>query len=236
VDLADCERYNRFLFPPIEQAGPEGIVAVGGNLDPQMLLSAYAQGIFPWYTEGQPILWWSPDPRFVLFPGRLHLPRSLKRTLNRGVFEVRFDEDFERVITECRDMPRPQQEGTWITAEMISAYLRLHDMGYAHSVEAYAGGALVGGLYGVSLGAAFFGESMFWRVAEASKVAFVALGRLLRDKGYHFIDCQIYTDHLARFGAQDVARAEFLRLLANALQQPTCIGNWGAVFAPSVST
>lgn len=230
---AECERYIRFRFPPVEQAGPEGIVAVGGNLQPDMLLSAYAQGIFPWYSEGQPILWWSPDPRFVLLPERLHLSRSLKRTLKHRRFELRFDSAFAQVVAHCRETPRPLQNGTWITSEMADAYVQLHEMGFAHSVEAYEGGQLVGGLYGVSLGAAFFGESMFAHRPDASKNAFVALIRRLREAEFHLIDCQVYTEHLARFGAAEIPRAEFLEKLRGALERPTLRGNWGRPFAAS---
>ncbi len=238
MSRSDRERYNRFQFPPLDQVGPEGLVAAGGNLSPEMLLSAYAQGIFPWYSEGQPILWWSPDPRFVLFPGELHLPRSLNRVLKRETFEIRCDSAFERVIEACRTVPRTWQDGTWITPEMLEAYRRLHEMGYAHSVEAYREGELVGGLYGVSLGAAFFGESMFADVTDASKVAFVTFVRRLQAAGFFLIDCQVYTEHLARFGAVNLPRTEFVRLLDRALEQPTWAGSWAGLFtdAPGINT
>ncbi len=217
----DRDRYIRYRFPPLEQAGPEGIVAVGGDLSPEMLLSAYAQGLFPWFSERDPILWWSPDPRFVLFPANLRVPRSLRRVINAGRFEIRFDNAFDAVIEHCRTVPRPGQDGTWITPEMLEAYRELHRLGYAHSVEAYNQGRLVGGLYGVSLGAAFFGESMFALEADASKVAFVTLVRYLVAEGFDFVDCQVYTGHLSQFGARDVARFEFKRRLERALEKPT---------------
>ncbi len=221
----DRDRYNRYRFPPVEQAGPEGIVAAGGNLSPEMLLSAYAQGLFPWFSEGDPILWWSPDPRFVLFPEDLRVPRSLRRAINSGQFEIRFDTAFDAVIEACRTVPRPGQNGTWITSEMLEAYRELHRLGYAHSVEAYIEGRLAGGLYGVSLGAAFFGESMFAHEADASKVAFVTLIRHLAAERFEFVDCQIYTEHLSRFGATDLPRAEFKRRLQTALDKPTRRGS-----------
>ncbi len=230
MSRSDRERYNCFQFPPLDQVGPEGLVAAGGSLSPEMLLSAYAQGIFPWYSDEQPILWWSPDPRFVLFPDALHLPRSLSRVLRRDAFEIRCDNAFERVIEACKSVPRPWQDATWITPEMLAAYCRLHEMGYAHSVETYLDGELVGGLYGVSLGAAFFGESMFADVADASKVALVTFVRRLQASGFILIDCQVYTEHLARFGAVNLPRTEFLRLLDQALDQPTWTGSWAGLF------
>lgn len=215
------------IFPDPMEADPDGLLAVGGDLSPQRLINAYALGIFPWYGENSPILWWSTDPRMVLEPSELHVPKSLRRILNREVFEVDYDSDFRGVITACADMPRPGQEGTWIMGEMVEAYVRLHEMGYAHSVEARLDGKLVGGLYGVSLGRVFFGESMFFNVPDASKVAFVHLVRRLGRLGFRLIDCQQTTEHLARFGAREITRAEFLSKLARAVcEQPPLAGSW----------
>jgi leucyl/phenylalanyl-tRNA---protein transferase len=213
-------------FPPAEGAHPSGLVAVGGDLRPQRLLGAYAEGIFPWYSEGQPILWHSPDPRFVLTVDRLHVPRSLAKAIRRSTFAVRFDTAFAQVIAACAEVERPGQGGTWITAEMRTAYEALHHLGYAHSAEAYQGGELVGGVYGVSLGGAFFGESMFARAPDASKVAFVALVERLDALGIRLIDCQQETEHLARFGAEPWPRHKFLRALRAAVREPTRQGSW----------
>jgi leucyl/phenylalanyl-tRNA--protein transferase len=214
-------------FPPPERADPSGLLAVGGDLRPERLLAAYRRGIFPWYSEGQPILWHSPAPRFVLEPAGLHVPKSLKKVLRQGHFQVKYDEAFERVISRCAQAPRPGQDGTWITEEMKEAYVRLHQMGFAHSVESWREGELWGGLYGVSLGAAFFGESMFSDAPEASKVAFVTLVEKLRGWGFTLIDCQVRTEHLARFGATSWPRRRFLAALAEALTHPTRQGSWG---------
>jgi leucyl/phenylalanyl-tRNA--protein transferase len=218
---------SRFAFPDPNQTDADGLVAYGGDLSPQRLLAAYAQGIFPWpYHEGWPILWYSPDPRLVLLPSELHISRSLRKTLNKGVFEVRFDTAFAQVIHVCATAQRPNQQGTWITADMLQAYCVLHTLGFAHSVEAWADGELVGGLYGVSLGTAFFGESMFTHRAEASKVAFVGLVQQLRAWDFCFVDCQVYTPHLARFGAVEWPRKRFLQALKKALRVPTRQGRW----------
>jgi leucyl/phenylalanyl-tRNA--protein transferase len=214
------------LFPPPEKADRSGLLAVGGDLSPERLLSAYSQGIFPWYSPGQPILWHSPDPRFVLLPDKLHVGRSLRKTLKAGVYDIRWDTAFEDVITACASVPRPGQDGTWITDEMLEAYVTLHELGFAHSVEAWAEGELKGGFYGVSLGAAFFGESMFARAPDASKVAFATAVERFRDWGFHFIDCQVETEHLARFGAEHWPRKRFLQALDRALAEPTRRGKW----------
>jgi leucyl/phenylalanyl-tRNA--protein transferase len=213
-------------FPPPEKADRTGLLAVGGDLSPERLLAAYSQGIFPWYSEGQPLLWHSPNPRFVLEPHKLHVGRSLRKTINAGTYEVRWDTAFADVITACSEVPRPGQSGTWITHEMREAYITLHRLGFAHSIEAWAGGELKGGLYGVSLGAAFFGESMFARAPDASKVAFVAAVERFRQWGFHFIDCQVETEHLSRFGAEHWPRRRFLAALAQALKEPTRRGPW----------
>jgi leucyl/phenylalanyl-tRNA--protein transferase len=213
------------LFPPPSEAEPSGLLAVGGDLAPERLLRAYAEGIFPWYEEA-PILWFSPDPRAVLVPGHLHVPRRLRRTLRQGRFRLRLDTAFDRVVRACAGAPRRGQRGTWITPEMIGAYERLHALGFAHSAEAWCGDELVGGVYGVSLGSAFFGESMFHRERDASKVALVALVWQLADRGFTLFDCQMQTEHLARFGAAPWPRERFLEALDQALARPTWRGRW----------
>lgn len=214
-------------FPPVELASPEGLLAIGGDLCSERLLEAYRHGIFPWYSEGQPILWWSPDPRAVLLPEKVKIARSLKKTLRRGVYGVTLDTEFEKVVRACA-APREHNRdgGTWITPQMIDAYCRLHDQGYAHSVEAWSGDELVGGLYGVALGGVFFGESMFSRHADASKVALVILARQLAAWGYVQIDCQLPSPHLESLGATPIRRKDFLRLLDIALAMPDRVGQW----------
>jgi leucyl/phenylalanyl-tRNA--protein transferase len=214
------------IFPDPDLAEPDGLLAVGGDLSPDRLLRAYADGIFPWYSEETPILWWSPDPRMVLVPAELHVPRSLRRTMRSATFEVRVDTAFGEVIRRCARKERPGQDGTWITEEMIDAYERLHALGFAHSFEAWRGGELAGGLYGVSLGAAFFGESMFADQPDASKVAFASSVEWLRGRGFELVDCQVDTEHLRRFGAREIPRAEFLARLRNALASATLRGPW----------
>ena len=200
------------LFPPVESARDDmgGLLAVGGDLLPDRILDAYRRGIFPWGTvDGQP-LWYSPDPRMVLFPDEFLLTRSLRKTLRAGTFEVRFDSDFPGVMAACASTPRDGQDGTWITPEMLHAYTRLHELGWAHSVETYADGVLVGGLYGMAIGRMFYGESMFSRRSDASKVAFAHLIEFLVTHQFGMIDCQMYTDHLASLGGREIPRAEFL--------------------------
>lgn len=214
------------VFPDPERAEPDGLLAVGGDLSPRRLLAAYERGIFPWFSEKGPILWWSPDPRLVLRPEWLHLPRSLARTLRRGRYAVRADTAFAEVIAGCAAARRPGQRGTWITPEMIAAYERLHRMGFAHSFEAWEGEGLAGGLYGVSLGGAFFGESMFSERPDASKAAFAASVPWLADRGVALVDCQVRTEHLVRFGAREIPRAAFLAELRRALRRPTLQGKW----------
>jgi len=217
---------EELAFPHPEEAEPSGLLAVGGDLRPERLLLAYAHGIFPWYEVGLPILWHAPDPRMVLRPHELRVTRSLRKTIRAGRFEIRLDTAFERVIRACAEVPRPGQAGTWITAEMIDAYCRLHELGYAHSAEAWESGELVGGLYGVSLGAGFFGESMFALRADASKAAFVTLVCQLDRWGFELVDCQVHTDHLERFGASEWPRARFSAALASSLEKPTRRGAW----------
>ena len=218
---------RRLVFPRPELAEDDGLLAVGGDLSQERLLLAYSQGIFPWYSDPYPILWWSPDPRLLLFTDELKVSRSLSQTLKKEVFSVTMDRAFEEVIRNCAAAPRKDVEGTWITEEMIEAYCALHRSGYAHSVECRREGRLVGGLYGVSLGAAFFGESMFARESNASKVALVSLALRLKKSGFLFIDCQVTTSHMLSMGAREVPRETFMRLLGEALCRPTLRGDWG---------
>ena len=217
---------KRLQFPPPHLAEDNGILAIGGDLAPERLVQAYRQGIFPWYSDGMPILWHSPDPRLVLDASDLHVGRSLRKVLRRGDYEIRFDTEFTAVIERCAAVPRADQDGTWITAAMQRAYVELFELGVAHSAEAWLDGELVGVLYGVSLGAAFFGESMFALAPNASKVAFVTLVRQLRAWNIPLIDCQVHTEHLARFGATEWPRAKFLQRLKTALKAPTRRGPW----------
>jgi leucyl/phenylalanyl-tRNA--protein transferase len=217
---------REFAFPPPEEAEPSGLLAVGGGLEPRRLVLAYSRGIFPWYEEGLPILWHSPDPRMVLLPGELRVSRSLGKVLRRRCFVLTLDTAFEDVIRACAEVKRPQQPGTWITEEMIAAYIQIHELGLAHSAEAWEQGKLVGGLYGVSLGSCFFGESMFALRSDASKVAFVTLVQQLERWGVDLIDCQVHTEHLARFGACQWPRARFLEHLARGLEKETRSGRW----------
>lgn len=209
-------------FPNVELAlrDPDGLLAIGGDLDPARLISAYRSGIFPWYNEDQPILWWSPDPRTVLFPERLHVSRSLQKALAKNDYSVTLDTAFQRVIQACAE-PRKDAHGTWITPAMVEAYCHLHKMGLAHSVEIWYAGELAGGVYGVGLGRIFFGESMFSRRDNASKLAFVHLVQWLQDWGYTLLDCQVHSAHVARFGAESLPRSEFIRLL-----KASCDGTW----------
>jgi leucyl/phenylalanyl-tRNA--protein transferase len=219
-----------YSFPPVEDATPEGVLAVGGNLSPGMLLSAYSQGIFPWYTDGEPILWWSPDPRFVLFPDELHVSKSMKKALRKGGFNYSLDRCFEQIIRGCRTVPRHDQNGTWITGEMLEAYTELHHLGYAHSIEVWREGQLAGGMYGVSLGCCFFGESMYSLVPNASKAALIRFIGLMRSKGFTMLDCQVHSEHLSTLGARMIPRREFMRLLKSGLGNETYRGNWGTSF------
>ncbi len=213
--LADAPDYR---FPDVELADTDGLLAVGGDLNPDRLLNAYRHGIFPWYSDEQPILWWSPDPRAILLPEDLKISRSLKKTIRKKLFQVSLDRDFETVIRACAenrgssDMP-----GTWITEDMMHAYIELHRLGYAHSVEVWEHNKLVGGLYGIALGKAFFGESMFSRSSDASKTGFITLVQQLSDWGYQLIDCQVESAHLASLGAKPVSRSRFIALLNDAL-------------------
>lgn len=208
---------------------------MGGDLTRNRLLLAYSLGIFPWYSEGEPILWWSPDPRLVLYPNELKVSRSLDKVINKDRFKVTMDCAFERVIKDCARVRLENREGTWIVDEMVKAYCRLHESGFAHSIEAWAGDRLAGGLYGVSLGKCFFGESMFTRISNASKVAFVVLVNHLKSQGFAMIDCQITTGHLTRFGAREISRARYLDELDEALKDGTLRGKWSFDFREPVS-
>ena len=224
---------NSLKFPDPNEADDSGLVAFGGDLSPHRLLAAYAQGLFPWpHGEDLPLLWFSPDPRMVLVPADLHVSRSLQKTLRQGLFTVRFDTAFDRVVHACAATRRSGQEGTWITPPMRQAYGVLHQLGFAHSAEAWFEGRLAGGLYGVSIGAAFFAESMFTHLSNASKVAFVHLVRQLKAWGFSFVDCQVHTDHITHFGAVPWQRAYFLNTLAGALRQPTRRGSWALCDRP----
>jgi leucyl/phenylalanyl-tRNA--protein transferase len=219
------------IFPPPEHA-VDGLLAVGGDLSPERLLLAYRSGIFPWYGEDTPILWHSPDPRCVIRLEGLHVGRTLRREIAKGTFTVRFDTAFDRVIAACKAMPRPGQDGTWITDEMEAAYQELHALGYAHSVESWAGAELAGGLYGVSLGRMFFGESMFASQPNASKVALVALAERLKGWGFRIIDAQVPTPHTLAMGAEEWPREKFLRVLRQELAHPTRRGGWAQAEVP----
>lgn len=213
------------IFPPPDLASENGILAIGGDLSPARLLEAYRQGIFPWYSEETPICWWSPDPRFVLFLDELRVSRSMKKVLRREIFRITYDHNFREVIHFCRK-PRRKQKGTWITDEMVEAYCTLHRLGFAHSAECWYGEKLVGGIYGVSLGRCFFGESMFSLVSNASKAALISLVNRLKALHFRFLDCQVYTAHMERMGARSLPRDAFLELLREALQYDTLRGSW----------
>jgi leucyl/phenylalanyl-tRNA--protein transferase len=212
-------------FPSVKQAllEPDGLLAVGGCLSKSRLLTAYRHGIFPWYNPGEPILWWSPNPRLVLFPNKLIISRSLRKTLRNDIFSVTFDQAFNEVITSCA-APRKDAGGTWITTEINSAYNQLHQAGFAHSVETWLDGELVGGLYGIALGQVFFGESMFHTQTDASKVAFVSMVQQLDSWGYELIDCQVHSQHLTNFGAEQISRTNFTQLLSQLCDRPAQSG------------
>ena len=217
---------SELYFPDPETADPDGLLACGGNLEVDTLLSAYSQGIFPWYIEDSPILWWSPDPRLVLFPENYKASKSLLQAIKKNVFEIRFDVSFEQVIHHCAHVKRKSQTGTWITPEMQDAYIKLHEAGYAHSVETYYNKKLVGGLYGVSIGAAFFGESMFYLMKDASKVAFHYLMSRLGQWKFRLVDAQQSTQHLKNFGATEIPRKQFLVCLKEAMKEESKTGRW----------
>ena len=219
---------NNKRFPPVELAlrEPNGLLCAGGDLSPTLLLQAYRQGIFPWYSADEPILWWSPDPRMVLLPGEFRISRSLRQTLRRGNYEIRLDSQFPMVMRACAEVPRKAQQGTWITREMQLAYIRLHRFGYAHSVETWIDGQLMGGLYGMAIGRMFYGESMFSLASDASKIALAHLTRYLAQQGFALIDCQMNTPHLASLGAHEIPRSEFIKRLQVLCAENDHPGRW----------
>jgi len=217
---------KELVFPSPDEAEPSGLLAVGGDLSLRRLLLAYCMGIFPWYSAGEPILWWSPDPRLILEPAHIKISRSLRRVLKKGVFQITMDRDFSAVIQGCAAASRRGEPGTWIVDDMMIAYTRLHNAGFAHSVEAWQEGKLAGGLYGVSIGSAFFGESMFSLASNASKAALAYLAAALREWGMGLIDCQVTTEHLLSMGAREMPRSEFLERLVQALRTETRTGCW----------
>ncbi len=220
---------SNFEFPPIESAltDPNGLLAVGGDLSPDRLLQAYRQGIFPWFSDDQPILWWSPDPRAVAYPSEIKISRSLKKTLRKNLFQIKFDTHFKEVIEACA-APRTNADGTWLTDEMQNAYLTLFKLGHAHSIEVWQNDELVGGLYGIAMGRVFFGESMFSRVTDASKIAFVHLAKILQEWNYALIDCQVTSEHMSSLGAVEIPRHVFIRHLANLLDAQPAANSWHA--------
>lgn len=217
------------IFPPVDEGEDDGLLAIGGDFSPERLLKAYASGIFPWFSEGGDIYWFSPDPRMILIPEEFKVSDSLRRVIEGGKYQVSFDNEFQHVIGGCASTERKGQDGTWISDDFIQAYTVLHQMGYAHSVEVYSGDELAGGLYGVSLGGAFFGESMFYRCRDASKVAFHALSQFCVSHRIVMIDCQVESDHLKRMGARVISRSDYLSKLKLALQAKTMQGKWTTV-------
>lgn len=213
-------------FPPVDYANPDGLLAIGGKLTEDWLLLAYQNGIFPWFSEGDPIMWWSPNPRFVLKPENINVSKSMRPYLNSEQYSFKLDTDFEQVIEECSRIPRQGQNGTWITTHMKDAYIALHKIGMAHSAEIWESDQLIGGLYGVSIGKIFFGESMFSKKANASKLALIRMCRWLSEKGFGLIDCQIYSEHLERMGAELISRESFRKLLNHGVGQPSLRGKW----------
>jgi leucyl/phenylalanyl-tRNA--protein transferase len=217
-------------FPPPHFAEPEGLLAVGGDLSERRILLAYQMGIFPWFTDDEPILWWSPDPRLLLYPPDIHVAGRLKRTIRQGAFKITCDTAFDRVISACASIRIENSQETWIGQDMIDAYCRLFASGYAHSIEVWHEGLLAGGLYGLSLGGSFFGESMFSHISNASKIALVMLGRFLNALSFDLIDCQVKTDHLKRMGAVEVSRSLFLKQLHQSIARQTLKGSWEIAF------
>jgi len=217
---------NDPIFPPVEFSNEDGILAVGGDLSPGRLIEAYTNGIFPWYSSETPILWWSPDPRFVIYPGGVKVSKSMRQVLRRNIFDIRYDTSFRDVITACSG-ERKHEKGTWITPEMIEAYITLHNLGLAHSIEAWHDGKLAGGLYGVSIGKMFFGESMFSFESNASKAAFIVLADNLAKLGFDLIDSQVYTRHMESLGAFDMDRKSFIKIVKKSVKKETICGNWG---------
>ena len=217
-------------FPPVENALDERLLAIGGDLSEERLLLAYSSGIFPWFSEDQPIAWWSPDPRFVLFPEDLYISKSMRLMLNKNKFKVTTNQNFKEVIIQCAIAKRNFQYGTWITDEMIDAYINLYNKGFAHSVEVWNEDELVGGLYGIRMGKCFFGESMFAKTSNASKFGFISFVEKLKERGYVLIDCQVHTDHLESLGAVEIPKKMFLDYLAANAHEPTWKGKWTDLF------
>lgn len=217
---------DRLVFPSPHLARHDGLLCLGGDLTPERILLAYQNGIFPWFSPGDPLLWWSPDPRLVIVPGRLKVSRSLKKKINRNVYTITMDQAFERVINACADSPNRRGQGTWLVQEMIEAYTGLHEKGYAHSVEAWKAGTLAGGLYGIALGGCFFGESMFSTMADGSKTALAALDHHLVEHNFDLIDCQVRTDHLVSMGGIEIPRKDFLTRIHSSLEKETVKGPW----------
>lgn len=208
-----CFDENKFYFPPVDEADEEGLLVIGGRVTPSRVIEAYQKGIFPWYDSDSLPLWFSPNPRFVLFPHELHVSRSMQKILSKNVFEFKIDTAFEEVIHECAIAKRKEQDGTWITNEMKNVYTQLHYDGYAHSAEAWQDGILVGGMYGLQIGKVFFGESMFSKISNASKFVFIKFVQHLKENGIELIDCQVYTEHVESLGARLIERKEYLKLL-----------------------
>lgn len=204
---------KELFFPPVSEANPDGILAIGGDLSPERLMLAYKSGIFPWFEDDEPIVWWSPNPRMVLFLDELVISKSMRNILNRNVFKVTFNQNFREVISNCQNIKRSGQNGTWITNDMIEAYCKLNELGVAKSVEVWQNEELVGGLYGIDLGHIFCGESMFSKVSNASKVAFIALVNQLKKGNYNLLDCQVYNEHLESLGCREIDRTEFMQIL-----------------------
>lgn len=223
------KRHQHFTFPPPEEADEHGLLAYGGDLSSERLITAYESGVFPWFEHGQPILWWNPPTRMVLYPQEFKLSKSMRQKLNKKHFDFKIDTRFEQVIEHCAKVPRKDQAGTWITNEMMEAYTMLHQLGFAHSFETYLNDQLVGGLYGVSLGRAFFGESMFSIVSDASKAAFYHLSQFAVKYDFAFIDCQLYTSHLASLGAREIERSAYLKELNLAIDHPDLQQNWSSL-------
>ena len=224
---------DAITFPAVEHADDHGILAIGGDLSPPRLIKAYQSGIFPWFSDDEPIIWWAPNPRFVLFPENLHISKTMQRLIRSGKFETTLDQDFAAVIKSCRHTPRPGQPGTWITPEMQAAYCDLHAQGYAHSVEVRENGNLVGGLYGVVVGGCFCGESMFSTVSNASKVALIKLVEHLTTRGFMMIDSQVFNDHMESMGAEEIPREQFMQRLQECLASDA---HWGKGSDPSTSS
>ena len=221
---------DKIAFPPPHLAIRDGLLAVGGDLGQERLLLAYHMGIFPWFSDDEPIMWWSPDPRLVLYPQEIRVSKTLKKIIKKNMFQMTMDSAFVQVLESCAQVRLQNNEGTWINKDMIDAYCKLHESGFAHSVEAWYKGELAGGLYGVSLGRCFFGESMFTRVSNASNVALFKLVEYLKKLSFDMIDCQVTTEHMIRFGAREIPRARFLEQLEKSLKVPTLRGNWSEQF------